>query len=194
MGFEATKDEHIVIPLHRPGPDERFFFFISGIVTSVPLTLFANQLSGSLIDALPAFYATVLPIVIFAPFIEEFAKAFPPFYRHGETQRSIFSLGFLVGLGFGVTEFLLYVFLLGVPAPLRLPGVLFHAASTSIASYGVAMKRIGRYYLVAVGLHFLNNFSAVVEPLWLIGGPIAVGAAYLLSWRLYRQTADRMVV
>ena len=49
-----------------------------------------------------------------APFIEELAKVFPLFYRHGETERSIVMLGILIGLGFGITEFVLYVAVLGV--------------------------------------------------------------------------------
>ena len=35
--------------------------------------------------------AAILSTAIFAPFIEEFSKIFPLYYRHGETQRSIFN-------------------------------------------------------------------------------------------------------
>ena len=73
--------------------------------------------------------------VIFAPFIEEFAKVFPLYYRHGETERSIMNLAVLTGLEFGVTEFVLYVFTLGVPFISRIPGLIFHASSTGITAY-----------------------------------------------------------
>jgi len=53
----------------------------------------------------PTAFSVALLIVILAPFIEELAKVFPLFYRHGETERSLVTLGLLIGLGFGVAEF-----------------------------------------------------------------------------------------
>jgi RsiW-degrading membrane proteinase PrsW (M82 family) len=73
--------------------------------------------------------------------VEEVAKVFPLFYRHGETERSIFNLGVLVGLGFGVTEFALYVFTLNAFFIFRLPGIIFHASSAGITAYGIAKKK-----------------------------------------------------
>ena len=90
---------------------------------------------------MPLFFAQVCSSVIFAPFVEEFAKVFPLIYRHGETERSLLDLGILVGLGFGVTEFALYVFTLGAPVLSRVPGVIFHASSTGITAYGIAKKK-----------------------------------------------------
>ena len=37
--------------------------------------------------------------MVLAPFIEELAKVFPLFYRHGETQRSLVTLGLLDWVG-----------------------------------------------------------------------------------------------
>ncbi len=94
-------DEHpkpeCVIPIHTPGIREKIFFFISGLLVSVPFTLFLGQFY----DYVPLLIASA----VMAPFIEELAKVFPLFYRHGETERSIVMLGILIGLGFGITEF-----------------------------------------------------------------------------------------
>jgi len=120
-------------------------------------------------------------------------KAYPLFYRNGETERSIFTLGFLTGLGFGISEFFVYVFAQGVPIPIRLPGLIFHAASTSIVAYGIGTKQPIRFYLVAVVLHFVNNFTALFGALWLVGGLGAVLLAYLLAWYLYKRTSERFI-
>lgn len=192
------------IPLHRPGSRESFFFFLSGIISSVPFTLLTEQFADGLVTTLQLteFYGIFFSAVLVAPFLEEFAKAFPLFYRHGETQRSIFGLGFLIGLGFGIFEFVTYVFLLGTPVIIRLPGLLFHAASTSIIAYGIATKRTVTFYLIAVGLHFSNNFAALLHftidssaPLgpWSIVSLFASIVTYVLSWRLYLKTSDKIV-
>ncbi len=60
-------------------------------------------------------YPQFCSIVLLAPFIEEFAKVGPLLYRHGENERSIMNLGIFTGLGFGITEFVLYPFVLGDP-------------------------------------------------------------------------------
>lgn len=184
-----------IITLHKPDLREKLFFLISGMIISVPLTLYIGSFTDFLcaISPVSLFYASICTTAIFTPLVEEFAKAYPLFYRHGETERSIFTLGFLVGLGFGISEFLVYVFALGVPVPIRVPGLLFHAASTSITAYGIATKRPVRFYLIAVVLHFSNNFSAFFGYVWLIGGVGAVLIAYILSWALYRKTSERFV-
>ena len=160
---------------------------------SVPLTFFIGRFTDSLCVVLPIFYALLCSTAIFTPFVEEFAKAYPLFYRHGETEKSIFILGFLVGLGFGISEFFVYVLTLGAPILIRLPGIFFHAASTSITAYGIATKRPARFYLIAVVLHFSNNFSALFDAFWFIGGIAAVAITYFLSWRFYRKTSERIV-
>lgn len=142
------------------------FFLLSGAIVSIPLTLFLEQNFGApLISGLPAITISLITIVVFAPLVEEFSKVFPLFYRHGETQRSIFTLALCVGLGFGIVEFVTYVALYGVMIiPDRIPGLFFHPASASITAYGIATRRPVPYYLAAVGLHFTNNFFAVTVP------------------------------
>jgi len=193
--MSSFSDDQTLLTRHKPDFKEKLFFFISGIIISVPLTLYIDSFIEQLlaIEMLSKFYATLLTIAIFTPFIEEFAKAYPLFYRHGETERSIFILGFLVGLGFGISEFLVYVHILGVSPYIRLPGLFFHAASTSITAYGIATKRPVWFYLIAVFLHFSNNLSALVGPAWLVGGVGAVAIAYFLSWYFYRKTTELFV-
>lgn len=185
-------EDKIIIAPHRPDLKEKIFFLISGIIVSIPITLLFESLVDNASTALPTFIAQAVLIVIFAPIIEEFAKAYPLFYRHGETERSIFILGFLVGLGFGISEFFVYVFVTGVPILLRLPGILFHAASTSIIAYGIAKRQPIRYYSLAVGLHFLNNFSALLDP-GIIGFLIANIGAYYFSWNFYKKTSEKFI-
>lgn len=184
------RDNKVLIEPHRPELKEKLFFLLSGIIVSIPMTLLFGTITTNFLGTL--IFANLISIVIFTPFIEEFAKAFPLFYRHGETQRSIFILGFLVGLGFGLTEFFLYVFVFDVPFFVRIPGILFHAASTSIIAFGIATKRPIPFYLVAVGLHFLNNFSALFD-LGVIGIFIANIGAYYLSWHFYNLTSEKFI-
>ncbi len=192
--ISVTIGENAIIPFHRPGTKEKLFFLASGIIVSIPLTLFVSAFSDHFCFLLPVVYGEMCATTIFAPFIEEFAKVYPLFYRHGETERSIFTLGFLVGLGFGITEFLIYVLFVGAPVSIRLPGIFFHAASTSITSYGIANKRTVPFYLVAVLFHLLYNFFTFLGPLWLIGGPVALIIVYYLSWYLYGKTRERLVI
>lgn len=183
----------MVIPLHKPRLKERLFFLLSGMIVSVPLTLFISQFSSVLIISLPSLYSTILAVAVLAPLIEEFSKAYPLFYRHGETDRSIFVLGFLVGLGFGIAEFIEYVVFIGAPVILRLPGIFFHASTTSIIAYGIGKRTPAVFYLVAVALHFANNMLAILGPEWYIGGIAVIGLTYFLSWYLYTRTFERVI-
>jgi RsiW-degrading membrane proteinase PrsW (M82 family) len=182
-----------VIKIHKPDSIEFLFFFLCGVITSVPLTLFFAQFANSFLVGFDAFFATLISTAFFAPFIEEFSKAFPLFYRHGETERSIFDLALFVGLGFGVVELLTYVFLLGYNPIVRLPGLFFHPASTSITAYGIATKRPLPFYLVAVAFHFSNNFLAVVNPFDIQFSSIIVAITVLVSWQLYRRTREKFI-
>jgi RsiW-degrading membrane proteinase PrsW (M82 family) len=178
-----------VIPLHKPSYKELIFFFSSGILVSIPFTLFFAQLYP--------FFPAVLTIIVFAPFIEELAKVFPLFYRHGETERSLVTLGILIGLGFGISELVLYVFFLGSPLIDRIPGVIFHASSAGITAYGIAKKNPLPYYLISVSLHLTNNFFAVeaAVPFGLFAELLVLIVAYLLVWRFYHLASkDKMVV
>jgi len=180
-----------LIPVHRPGTREMLFFCLSGIIVSIPVTLYFSVFSSHLFLFLPVLYTAIGTSIIFPPFIEEFAKVYPLFYRHGETERSIFTLGFLAGLGFGTTEFFYYVFSQGAPVIVRLPGIFFHAASASIIAYGIATKRPMRFYMLAVFLHLANNILTFYPALWLVVGPADLIITYYLSWYLYRNTFER---
>jgi hypothetical protein len=139
------------------------FFFISGAIISVPFALVFESLASALPVSIPSPYNEVLAIAIVAPLVEEFGKGYPLFYRHGETKKSLMNLGFLVGLGFGLTELFEYVLILNVPVIVRLPFLFFHAFTTSILAYGVANKKPISFYLLAVFLHFANNMVAIFD-------------------------------
>jgi RsiW-degrading membrane proteinase PrsW (M82 family) len=185
--------KEILIQIHRPNRSEMVFFFLCGVIMSVPITLFINQLANSLIVGFAETSALLISTALFAPFIEEFSKVFPLFYRHGETQRSIFNLALMVGLGFGLVEMLTYAFALGVFLPFRLPGLLFHPASTAIASYGIATKRPLPFYALAVSLHSLNNFLAITNPFPVSASIAVVGITVFASWTLYNKTKEEII-
>ena len=190
-------EQKATISVHKPDIKEKIFFLGAGLLMSVPFTLFFSDLSNSLCVALPLLFAQVCVIVIFTPFIEEVAKVFPLFYRHGETERSLVDLGILVGAGFGLTEFALYVFTLGQPFLARIPGVIFHASSACITAYGIAKKKPLKFYLIAVAAHLVNNLLALFSPessFLYIPGLVVLVATYLLAWRLYRQTSETIVL
>jgi RsiW-degrading membrane proteinase PrsW (M82 family) len=191
MGTEQTA----AVSVHKPNVKEKIFFFLSGLLVSVPFTLFFSDFTNSLCDVLPMFFGQVCSIVIFAPFIEEFAKVFPLYYRHGETERSIMTLAVLTGLGFGVTELVLYVFTLDASFISRVPGLFFHASSAGITAYGIAKKKPLLFYLIAVSLHLTNNLFALLEAsLLYLPGVVILVVTFLLARRLYLQTSETIVV
>lgn len=188
------KKDEVTIQLHRPSQSEMLFFVLSGAVVSVPLTLFVEQFANPLLTGLPTLDISIITIIIFAPFIEEFAKIFPLFYRHGETQRSIFNLAICVGLGFGIVEFLTYIFTFGpLIIPARIPGLFFHPASASISAYGIATKRPIPFYLAAVSLHFLNNFFAITGPTMAPFTVIVLAVTLLTSLQLHKRTKEEII-
>jgi RsiW-degrading membrane proteinase PrsW (M82 family) len=183
----------VTIPLHKPSLKERLFFFSSGIIVSIPLAAFFESFASLPASSIPQPYANILFFAILGPIIEEFGKAYPLFYRHGETQKSVMTLGYLVGLGFGIIEFLEYVFVFGVPVILlRLPGLFFHPASTSVVAYGIVNKKSPLFYLVAFALHFSYNFAVLFYPALgvLI---IIVLLTIFLSYYLYLKTPDAFI-
>jgi hypothetical protein len=183
------------LPVHKPDIKEKIFFFLSGLLVSVPFTLFFSGFTDTLCVALPQFLGSLCSTVLFAPFIEEFAKVFPLFYRHGETQRSLVNLAILTGLGFGITELALYVLVLGAPIVARVPGVIFHASSASITAYGITLKKPVVFYLIAVSLHLANNFFALLtNALSFVPVLTVLVITYFLAWRLYNQTSEKVVV
>ncbi len=186
-------DEHpnheCSIPLHFPTLREKIFFFISGLLVSVPFALFLEQFS----DVLPM----LVSVAVVAPFIEELAKVFPLFYRHGETERSVVLLGVLIGLGFGVTEFVIYVAVVGVDPLVRLPGIIFHASSAAITAFGIAKKNPLPFYLLAVGLHILNNYFAIVlaeSYFSLVLQLIILVLTYYLAWYFYHKASKEKMI
>lgn len=187
--MENEPPRQCVIPLHKPNLKELTFFFSSGILVSIPFALFFSQFY--------TLFPAALAIVILAPFIEELAKVFPLFYRHGETERSYVTLGILIGLGFGISEVVLYVFFLGVPFIARAPGIIFHASSAAITAYGIAKKKPLPYYLLAVTLHIANNFFALAGDIvfGVFAELLVLITVYLLAWRFYHKASkEKMVV
>jgi hypothetical protein len=61
-------EQKATISLHKPGIKEKIFFFLSGLLVSVPFTVFFSGFSDSLCVAMPLF-SQVCSLVIFAPFI-----------------------------------------------------------------------------------------------------------------------------
>ena len=165
----------------------KLFFLVSGIIVSVPVTLFISGLVTQFCLLLPILIATICATSVIAPLVEEFSKAYPFFYRYEMAPRPLMTLGFLTGLGFGITEFFIYVFIHHVPLLLRIHPIFFHAASTSIVAYGISNRSTLKFYFLAVVLHFLNNFFASLGYLWFIGGIGASVTAYYLSYRFFKK-------
>ena len=183
-----------IIPIHRPRTSEMLFFFLCGVITSIPLTVLVASLADPLLGGLNHFAATLISTAIFAPFIEEFSKVFPLYYRHGETQRSILNLAIMVGLGFAIVELFTYVFVTGTPWYFRIPGLFFHPSSTAIAAYGIASKKPLPFYGLAVALHFSNNFLAVTDPLAPLSISVLIVALTVwIAWTLYRRTKEKVI-
>jgi RsiW-degrading membrane proteinase PrsW (M82 family) len=179
------------IERHEPGIREKISFLLSGLVISVPISLFLETMAKDYLRSiLPPGLASFLLITVMAPVIEEYSKIYPLFHRHAETEKNIMNLAFLIGLGFGISEFFIYVFGLGAPVYIRVPAILFHATNASITAYGVAKNNATKYYSFAVGLHFLNNFFAEFGELWFLGGVGATLFSYYYAWRLYQRVSD----
>ncbi len=190
MENPQPEQRQCVIPIHKPKRREYIFFFATGILVSIPFASFFESLYPSS-TALSA----ALLVVVLAPFIEELAKVFPLFYRHGETQRSFVSLGLLVGLGFGIAEFVGYVAFVGASPVARLPGIIFHASSATITAYGVVKKNPLPYYLIAVTLHVANNFFAIVGDFFSVFIDLLVLIiTYTLAWRYWHRAKPDVIV
>jgi RsiW-degrading membrane proteinase PrsW (M82 family) len=190
-------EEKSILSFHKPDLKEKIFYLISGLLVSVPFTVFFSDFSNSLCSFMPLLFAQVCSVAIVAPFIEEFAKVFPLFYRHGETERSVMNLGILVGLGFGIAEFLLYILVLDVPLFSRIPGVVFHAASTGITSYGIIKGQPFRFYIFSVVLHTVNNLVAIFSisvPGFFVIAIINLVLTYYFVWYFYRKTSEKVIV
>jgi len=181
-------ERQCVIPIHKPSLTELIFFFICGLLVSFPNALVFEQFASFLPYALVA--------IVVAPFVEEFAKVLPIFYRHGETERSLVTIGVLIGLGFGICELFIYVFVAHVPLIDRIPGVIFHASSASITAYGIAKKNPLPYYLTSVALHMANNSFAYVTiaNFGVLPELLIVGIALYLASLFYSRASDKKMV
>jgi RsiW-degrading membrane proteinase PrsW (M82 family) len=187
--------EECILYLHKPDKKEIAFFVISGFFLSVPMTIFfETTASGYLPNLLSIDLSRIIFTIIAAPLIEEFAKIFPIFYRHGETEKSLIILGFSLGLGFGISEFVEYVFFFGAPFYLRLPIIFFHASTTSIIAYGIVLGQTYRYYAVSVILHFFVNSLAVIKPYPVVAFIVILGVSFALFSRLYLSSSDKFNV
>lgn len=160
---------------------------------SISITFFIAQLADSQLAGLGDLAATIISLVVFTPFIEEFSKIFPLYYRHGETQRSILNLAIMVGLGFAIIEMLEYVFLLGAPAYARLPGLFFHPSTTTISAYGIATKRPLPFYLLAVAFHAGANFLGIIGPFPFSIQVLVIGLAVFLAYTFYGRTKEKAI-
>ncbi|MDP1884286.1 MAG: PrsW family glutamic-type intramembrane protease [Candidatus Moranbacteria bacterium] len=188
-------ENSITIAWHRPDFKEKLFFLTSGMVMSIPFTLLTESSASQLLleSGLPIFYAQFFSIALIAPVLEEFAKAYPLFYRHGETEKSIVTLGFYAGLGFGLVEFIFFIFYFGAPIVPRASAVLFHAANTSIMAYGIAKKEPWKFYALPVALHLVNNslaLSGTARP-HLIASVLLV--SYVLAAVLHLKASDKII-
>ncbi len=180
-------------PIHKPSAKEKLFFFVSGAIISTPFPLLVNFGAVVILGRnLPSDIATFLIVVVIGPLIEEYAKAYPLFYRHGETEKSLMVLGFLTGLGFGIAEFFLYIYVFEAPLLVRLPALFFHASNTVIVTYGIARHKSVEALLLAASLHALNNVAAR-EGVWPIGGLVAIGFSYFLAIMLYSKANDKII-
>ena len=131
------------------------------------------------------YYYGLLLAVIIAPFAEEAAKGLGVFTAGRDLDEVEDGLvyGAAVGLGFAATENLLYEYnalvTMGLAAFIAtavirsISSALLHASATSVTGYGIGRKKIwGRryriipFYLLAVGMHALFNFLAIMGTLF----------------------------
>ncbi len=188
-------EQKIVVHVHRPDWKEKLFFFASGLLVGVPFTVVFSQIIDVVYLAVPALVAQLGSVGITTPFIEEFAKVFPLFYRHGENERSIMTLGLLAGLGFGLTAFAIDVATLGFTYVSLLPWIFFDAASAGITAFGIAKNKILPFFLLAVALHAANSFAFFIgDAVFYALGLVLVGMTIFLSWYFYQRTSEDKLV
>lgn len=174
---------------------KKAFFFLSGVLISVALTSHVRSFVDPLLLKIQLFkgqrWTLIIPFrkTLITPFLEEFAKAYPIMYRSDDNERSLVTLGSLVGLGFGIVESIQYISTGREPMIGRLLPTLFHAASTAIVAYGIAKDRPMRSYLASVTLHSLNNLSFVLKLPWHISTYPILLATFSIAVLLHRKTS-----
>lgn len=86
------------------------------------------------------------------------------------------------------------MFAFDVPIGSRLPGLFFHPASTSITAYGIATKRPFLFYMIAVALHFSNNYLILASPFSSASSIFVVALTVIASFVLHGKTKEKIVV
>lgn len=193
LGMVSTEPKQCIIPIHRPTSREMLFFFLCGVIMSISITFFISSLLEPTLVGLPALSAEVIFIAVFPGFIEEFSKIFPLYYRHAETQRSILNLAIMVGLGFALVELFEYVLLMGTPVIVRIPGLFFHPATTTISAYGIVTKRPLPFYLLAASLHFSTNLFAILTPFPFSLQFIFIAITIYLAYSFYNRSKEKPI-
>jgi hypothetical protein len=159
---------------------------------------------------------TGVPLVLMSGLVQEPAKlgiSIAGLHLVGEPRvaRAALALGAAAGAGYGAME-AFWVFnnifatgftwatvqLGGVQALLgfveRFFAVMFHIGAASLAAYGYATRRPWRYLFLAVGLHFLDNYTVLFLQAKLIGAvsveilgaAIASATLAVALWLRYR--------
>ncbi len=184
----------VTIYIHRPSRLEISTFFSQGLVMSIPMAIYFEEFfADHLTQIMPLLPLPAVMAVLLAPFIEEFAKVFPLFERHGETAKTIVLLGFITGLGFGFAEFLIYVFQYGAPAGARVLQIFDHASYSLISSYGLIAKRFLPFFFLAVGLHATFNLLVEQGNFLVVVAVGLAGISILLAWLLYNRAQDTII-
>jgi len=198
LGVEAKRTLRGILSSRRIQGLElgkKAFFFLSGVLISIPLTLHVRKFVDPLLYKIPLFkgqgWKLLKPFrkAIFTPFLEEFAKAYPILYRSDDNKRSLVTLGSLVGLGFGIAESIMFISRGEASINGRLLPTLFHAASTAIVAYGIAKDRPKRSFLASVTLHSLHNLFIVLQIPWVISVWPVLLATFSIAVYLHIKTS-----
>lgn len=172
------------------------FFFVSGAIIGIPVSVYLHNSAVGIIAGLSPYYFLLISEIVLAPFIEEFSKVFGLIYRHGETEQTFFKLAVLSGFGFGIAEFLIITFTIDSSALINFPGIFFHLTVTGITAYGISKNQAFRYYLLAVFLHFVNNLFLFFSPSLLFGFSTSVAIVvitYFIMRKLQNLTKNQFV-
>jgi hypothetical protein len=87
----------------------------------------------------------------------------------------------------------LYVFVRDASVWSRIPALFFHATNTSIVAYGIGKNKALKYFFLAAGLHFVNNFSASFGDSWYFFGIAATFASYVIALHCMRRATNTIV-
>lgn len=173
---------------HVPNLKERIYFFALGPLLAIPLSIFYQNFLDTY---LTKFFSETLVfsviVVIVAPLIEELLKAVPLLYRHIEVKKSIMNLAIYLGVGFGLSELILYVVNYNVPLRSRIPSLIFHPVSAIIIAYGINKGQTLKFFLVSLFFHSGSNYIKLVQPAWTLGWLILNIIAVILAVRLYNE-------